>query len=383
MNMTGEHLDDIYTAIAAIVAGGAVDASTVAKGIALLSVAPAVPTSPKAVGDNDPRVPTADPTTLFAPLGAAVPTGAVVPYTGDTAPSGYVLGDGSVYEIAAQPALAAVQKGRFGLGTEVTATFDNTTDVITAVAHGLANGTAMFLKNFGGALPTGLSPNTLYYVVNQTVNTFQLSATLGGAAINFTTNGTGTNTYSTAFKVSDLRGVAPIGVGTRVVTFIFDATVGGVNTATDSITVPTNTALQTGQPLVLSGAGLPTGLTAGTYYVIRVDATTIKLATSVALAQAGTAVDITAVGTGTATLTQTLATRSLGEYAGEETHAMTPAEMIVHHHSQNTGSGAGGTYSTTTSGSPGPGATTTGDTGGNTPMNNMQPSLGLNFIIKT
>jgi hypothetical protein len=55
--------------------------------------------------------------------------------------------------------------------------------------------------------------------------------------------------------------------------------------------------------LTTSGA-LPTGLSAGNYYVIKVDANTIKLASSVANAIAGTAVDITAAaGGGTHTLT--------------------------------------------------------------------------------
>lgn len=48
---------------------------------------------------------------------------------------------------------------------------------------------------------------------------------------------------------------------------------------------------------------LPTGLSATDYYVIRVDADTIKLATSAANALAGTAVNITGNGVGTHTLT--------------------------------------------------------------------------------
>jgi hypothetical protein len=52
--------------------------------------------------------------------------------------------------------------------------------------------------------------------------------------------------------------------------------------------------------------GLPTGLSGGTdYWVIRVDANTFKLAASLSDALAGTAVDITTVGTGTHTFTPT------------------------------------------------------------------------------
>lgn len=76
-----------------------------------------------------------------------------------------------------------------------------------------------------------------------------------------------------------------------------------VDVDTDELTIPTH-GLATGRKLTLSTTGvLPTGLAAGTYYAIAVDANTIKLATSLLLAQAGTAVDITAIGTGTHTLT--------------------------------------------------------------------------------
>lgn len=44
------------------------NASTTVKGVTKLSVAPVAPTNPIAVGDNDTRVPTADPNTLYAPI---------------------------------------------------------------------------------------------------------------------------------------------------------------------------------------------------------------------------------------------------------------------------------------------------------------------------
>ncbi len=60
--------------------------------------------------------------------------------------------------------------------------------------------------------------------------------------------------------------------------------------------------------LTTSG-GLPTGLSAATdYFVIYIDANTYKLASSLANAEAGTAVDITAQGTGNHTFTPTAAT---------------------------------------------------------------------------
>jgi hypothetical protein len=72
-------------------------------------------------------------------------------------------------------------------------TFDPATDAFTATAHGLPNGTKVELFNAGGSLPAGFSAATAYYVVNQAQNTFQLSLVPGGAAVNGTSAGSGTN----------------------------------------------------------------------------------------------------------------------------------------------------------------------------------------------
>lgn len=59
--------------------------------------------------------------------------------------------------------------------------------VLTATAHGLAIGDTVMLET-DGALPTGLSVDTVYYVVaTVAANTFSLALTLGGTAI--TTSG--------------------------------------------------------------------------------------------------------------------------------------------------------------------------------------------------
>lgn len=65
MNITSQYWEELQDAIDDIVAGGAEDASTVTKGLSKLSVAPVDADEPIAVGDNDPRVPTADPDTLY------------------------------------------------------------------------------------------------------------------------------------------------------------------------------------------------------------------------------------------------------------------------------------------------------------------------------
>jgi hypothetical protein len=76
------------------------------------------------------------------------------------------------------------------------ATLNFTTDIFTTTFnHGLANNDRVFLKAYtagdSGTLPPELNETTEYFVINTAANTFQLSLTQGGGAINFSTNGTG------------------------------------------------------------------------------------------------------------------------------------------------------------------------------------------------
>lgn len=68
--------------------------------------------------------------------------------------------------------------------------------VVTWTGHTLANGDRVILTTTG-ALATGLTAGTTYYVVNQATNTFQLAATSGGAAITTTGTQSGTHTATT------------------------------------------------------------------------------------------------------------------------------------------------------------------------------------------
>lgn len=65
--------------------------------------------------------------------------------------------------------------------------------VVTWNSHGLLNGQRVQLTTTG-ALPTGLSANTSYYVKYVDANTFQLSSTRGGSAINTSGSQSGTHT---------------------------------------------------------------------------------------------------------------------------------------------------------------------------------------------
>lgn len=195
--------------------------------------------------------------------------------------------------------------------------------VITLNGHGFAANTK-FILTTTGALPSGVTSNSVYYVsaTGLTTNTFQFSATQGGASVISTGSQSGTHTLrrcpygvpdASNFNLPDLRGRTPVGYGL--------ATANGATNHT------------------------------------------------------------------------------MGQVFGEETHQLTSAEMPSHRHRpandyttgwaatepQSWTKGATGYVGGTGSDRPGTyyNSTFLELTGGDQAHNNMQPSLGVNFIIKT
>jgi surface protein len=73
-------------------------------------------------------------------------------------------------------------------------TFQTGTDTVTKTAHGLVDGTMLSFAT--RVTTTALTIYTLYYVINATTDTFQLSMTrTGGSVITLNANGTGTMRY--------------------------------------------------------------------------------------------------------------------------------------------------------------------------------------------
>lgn len=69
---------------------------------------------------------------------------------------------------------------------------DVTNNTITSAAHGLANTNRVMVYNvFAESLPAGLVEGTIYYVVGAATDTFQVSLTSGGAAVDITGIGEG------------------------------------------------------------------------------------------------------------------------------------------------------------------------------------------------
>lgn len=77
-----------------------------------------------------------------------------------------------------------------GVSNGVPVTFQDAGDTVTRAGHGFDNGTIVTFTALTST--TGIVVYTPYYIINATANTFQVSATSGGAAIPLTTDGTGT-----------------------------------------------------------------------------------------------------------------------------------------------------------------------------------------------
>jgi len=80
-------------------------------------------------------------------------------------------------------------------------------DVFTLNSVGVFDNTLVYLHSTG-TLPSGISPYTRYYIINVTLNTFQLSTTFSGAAILLLDAGTGIHTLETGALPTEF----PVGV---------------------------------------------------------------------------------------------------------------------------------------------------------------------------
>tara|TARA_R110000772_G_scaffold16184_6_gene46232 strand:- start:4734 stop:5627 length:894 start_codon:yes stop_codon:yes gene_type:complete len=86
-----------------------------------------------------------------------------------------------------------------------TVTFTNATNLINETTTARVDGDIITFAENAGTLPAELRTDVFYYIVSKLTNSFQVSYTLGGAAITFTDDGSGTNTYQTA----DIHGYEP------------------------------------------------------------------------------------------------------------------------------------------------------------------------------
>lgn len=156
---------------------------------------------------------------------------------------------------------------QFAMPTSTVTISIATPGVVTWNNHGLAAGQAVTLSTTG-ALPTGLTAGTTYYVLSPAANTFQLAATAGGAAI--ATSGSQSGTHTAIATPSQINAG--------------DTITGTVSGATATITKAmlrtgtwTNTPVGT---LILSGVTgtFQSGETIKTAGIVRVQSTTADTA---------------------------------------------------------------------------------------------------------
>jgi hypothetical protein len=153
-----------------------------------------------------------------------VPAGTVLDYAGFTAPTGFLMMDGSSYSRTTYARLyniLTVSKGT------VTITEANP-GVVTLNTHGLATGDNIELTTTG-TLPTNLTANTNYFVIYNNANSFWLATSWANAQAATKINTTGAiqaGTHSlrftpfgidtaASFKVADARGLFVRTAGTH------------------------------------------------------------------------------------------------------------------------------------------------------------------------
>lgn len=108
--------------------------------------------------------------------------------------------------------------------TFVAAAVDISEDQIEIEDHGLVTNDKVQFSNSGGALPTGLSSSTDYYVIVVDEDTIQVAASADGAAIDLT--GTGSGTQTLEFAPMSISGTNHAVLGKAVLTMDENATLG-------------------------------------------------------------------------------------------------------------------------------------------------------------
>lgn len=114
--------------------------------------------------------------------------------------------------------------------------------VITWVAHGKVTGTPISFTT-SGTLPTGIVSGVIYYVLSTGADTMNISATVGGAAINTTGSQSGIHTATSSTNTNkipenNLTGLTPawLEISSTNRWKIFDQIVGSQSSASGSMT---------------------------------------------------------------------------------------------------------------------------------------------------
>jgi microcystin-dependent protein len=174
-------------------------------------------------------------------LKGSIPTGSLMMWLAPSAPSGWLLADGSAVSRSTYATLFAVLYPTLGTVTITIAA----PGVVSLTSHGMATGDAIYLTTTG-ALPTGLSVNTKYWVIKNDADSFWLATSLANAlaATKITTSGSQSGTHtavrcpygvgdgSTTFNLPSLKGAVAAGVDQTQTEFAGLGQTGGEKTHT-------------------------------------------------------------------------------------------------------------------------------------------------------
>jgi hypothetical protein len=243
-----------------------------------------------------------------------------------------------------------------------TATMTIATPAVVTVATAPANGTAVAFTT-DGALPTGITANTPYYVFNRTSTTYNLTTNAGftqtasisiGAVFTGSISTTGSGTLTVTAVTSGTIAVGQVITGTgipanTVITALgtgtggtgtysvnYDATVASTTiTSSFPSTVPSTiyctTAPANNDVVVFATTGtLPTGITAGTqYFVINRTSTSFQVSTTLG----GSEITLSGTQTGTASFTYYTRVNTSGSQSG--THTETTSKLYFKYKNNN------------------------------------------------
>ena len=192
--------------------------------------------------------------------------------------------------------------------TSGNSTVNTSNDQLTITAHGMSTGTALKYTSTAGTPITGLTVGFTYYVKLVDANTITLHTTSGNATagtptVDLTATGTGLQTFTVQGTVAppliDNTAYFIIYVDTNTIKLASTSTNATAGTAIDI------TGIGSGIHTLTSPGTVISPLTNGSkYYIIKVDDNTIKLASSLGNAQGGTSINFGSQGTGSFTLTR-------------------------------------------------------------------------------
>ncbi len=244
-----------------------------------------------------------------------------------------------------------------------------------------------------GATHTGFKYFNLFNMIWTNIHSTIWAPIFTSAGVLTTYGGASASDWGSNARLSltKILGRALASAGQAIVTNATTLTVTGSSTTTVFNTNDVS-SFYVGMPVqyTITGAGvLPSGIAAlTTYYIVNPvqvspGVATFQLSTTSANAVAGVIIDLHTSSAGTAPFyaVSTFSSQVLGSYLGQNSHALTVAELPSHTHTlafNTVSGGAGGNVFQAGTNTP----YNPANTGGNVPFNILQPTGFMNFMIK-